>query len=279
MISWYRRKYVLLMIIWLVMGNQKPLLAEQASNSSQTPNAESLTNVIPQNQILSSPRQDLCQEANSEYEEIYSFETEEYYINICQSNANFYYYRQSKTDSNDTLLITAKSVFGGSVFRADDNNTIYFVGKDGDSHYSSVMHNNSEIVFEPELEKPVLSVGSSVKKPVEPSISVSNFQLESEVGVDLGLNNSEALTKDSLICTNNNSAYHPALKGWHKLIGKSSDIANKYAVQNGHNFRYLSGESGEATIKTQEGTLINLNIATSDDLVKRVCIQPAAKNI
>lgn len=276
MISYYKQEYTLLVLVimWFILGKHKPLLATRTIDFNQTPNIENLTNAILPNQLLFALRENLCKQVNTEYQEIYNFETESYYINICQSNEDFYYYRQSKTDPNDTLLTRAKSVFGGNVFQATDNKTIYFVGKDEERHYSSVMRNNSEIVFEPELEESVLSLGGSNQKPIEPSIPVKNLQLESKVGVDLDLDSPENLTKDSLICTNNSSAFHPDLKGWHKLIGQSSNTANQYALRNGHDF---SARSGEATITTQEGILINLNIATNNNLVERVCIQPPGK--
>lgn len=279
MISWYRHKYILLIIVWFILGKQRPLLANQIVDFNSSPSADGLTNVILQNETLLAQRKDLCQEVNSEYQEVYSFETEEYYINICQSNSNYYYHRQSKADSDDTLLVTAKLVFGGDVFQATDNRTIYFVGKDGDRHYSSVMHNSSEIVFEPELEESILSVSNSGQQSIEPSIPVSNLQVKPKVGVDQELDGPENLTQESLICTNNSSVFHPDLNSWKKLIGQSSNIANQYALKNGHDFSYLSAASGEAMIKTKEGTPVNLNIATDNDLIKQVCIQLVADNI
>lgn len=280
MISWYKQKYILLGIVWFILGNQNPLFARQtgAFNQSQSKGEEEV-NLQSRMLVAQLKRDNLCQEVNAEYQEVYSFETENYYINICQLNNNFYYHRQSKADSGDTVLVTAKSVFGGDIFQATNNRTIYFVGKDGDRHYSSVMHNSSEIVFEPELEESALSVGSSVQQPLDQGVTVSNLQSESKVGVDLKLDEPENLTQESLICTNNSSAFHPDLNGWQKLIGKSSDIANQYALKNGHDFSYLSETSGEAVIETIEGTLINLNISTNKDLVERVCIQPVAENI
>jgi len=280
MISWYKQKYILLVIFWFILGKQKSLFANHIMDHNQIPDAQHLTGVILQNKIVLVQREDLCQEINVDYQEIYSFETEEYYINVCQSNKNFYYHRQSKANADDALLVTAKSVFGGNVFQATDNRTIYFVGKDGDRHYSSVMHNNSEIVFEPELlEESILSTDSSSKKSSEPNISISNLQVDSKVGVDLELDIPANLAQESLICTNNRSTFHPDLNGWQKLIGQSSDIANQYALKNGHDFDYLNTSSRKATIKTKEGALINLNIATNDDLIERVCIQPVAENI
>jgi hypothetical protein len=105
-----------------------------------------------------------CQKINVAYQEIYSFETENYYINVCQLGNNFYYHRQAKLN-DDLLLIPAQAIFGGSIFQASRGKTTYFVGRDGDRHYSSVMNNDHEIVFEPELQLPAssLSRGKLIK--------------------------------------------------------------------------------------------------------------------
>ncbi|MGL5079151.1 MAG: hypothetical protein ACRDBG_25405 [Waterburya sp.] len=98
-----------------------------------------------------------CQKINVAYQEIYSFETENDYINVCQLDNNFYYHRQAKFN-NDVVLIPAQAIFGGSIFQASSGSTTYFVGKDGDRFYSSVMSNDHEIVFEPELPLPASSL-------------------------------------------------------------------------------------------------------------------------
>jgi hypothetical protein len=92
-----------------------------------------------------------CHNVNTAYQEVYGFETENYYINICQLDDEFFYYRQSKLDASNKLLIPAESILRGDVFQATAGRTTYFVGIESDRYYSSVMSNNNEIVFEPEI--------------------------------------------------------------------------------------------------------------------------------
>ncbi|MFM2310805.1 MAG: hypothetical protein RLZZ04_81 [Cyanobacteriota bacterium] len=92
-----------------------------------------------------------CHNVNTAYQEVYGFETENYYINICQLDEEFFYYRQSKLDASNKLLIPAESILRGDVFQATAGRTTYFVGIESDRYYSSVMSNNNEIVFEPEI--------------------------------------------------------------------------------------------------------------------------------
>jgi hypothetical protein len=92
-----------------------------------------------------------CHNVNTAYQEVYGFQTENYYINICQLDDEFFYYRQSKLNASNKLLIPAESILRGDVFQATAGKTTYFVGIESDRYYSSVMSNNNEIVFEPEI--------------------------------------------------------------------------------------------------------------------------------
>ena len=91
-----------------------------------------------------------CSNINTAYQKVYSFETENHHINICQLGNKFYYYRQSKVNANN-ILVPAEAVVRGSVFQAQADETTYFVGIDSDRYYSSVMSNNNEIVLELEI--------------------------------------------------------------------------------------------------------------------------------
>ncbi|NJO95210.1 MAG: hypothetical protein HC764_03430 [Pleurocapsa sp. CRU_1_2] len=97
-----------------------------------------------------------CRNINNAYQNVYTFETNNYHINICQVGKKFYYYRQSKLNANDNLLVPAEALVRGNIFQAKAGKKTYFVGMDRDRYYSSVMSNNNEIVFEPQI--PVSSV-------------------------------------------------------------------------------------------------------------------------
>ena len=153
MLNWCRQKALYAVIFGSVFSQQSFSIALE--NSSKF----ALNNSLSNSQTLSIERWIAgtsfeCEAINPGYREVYSFETENYYINICQSDDGFYYHRQPKYEEGNTLLVPAEVVFRGSVFQAFDDDTTYFVGKNGDRYYSSVMHNNNEIVFEPELHSP-----------------------------------------------------------------------------------------------------------------------------
>jgi len=209
-----------------------------------------------------------CRELNAAYEKIYSFETENYYINVCQLDSNFYYHRQSKLNSSGSILVPARTVFRGNVFKATVGKITYFVGVDSDRHYSSVMLNNNEIVFEPEIESSLSSVQNLVEVDDR---SLQNASLE--------LDSLSEDTEATLICARDKSADHPYLEGWQELIGKSTRSVDKYAQKNGHDFDYNREINANlASIETEDGATIDLGIAPALEIVERVCIQSAKES-
>jgi hypothetical protein len=155
-----------------------------------------------------------CRDINAAYQKVHSFETENYYISICQLNSKFYYYRQSKLDANNNLLIPAESLVRGNVFQATAGKTTYFVGTDRDRYYSSVMSNNNEIIFEPEIlsassafTQNLVQVSDQTALTTDYSFSeVNNHSLSS---ADLDFNHLEADSAQILICNPEKPPVHP----------------------------------------------------------------------
>ncbi|MGL5831833.1 MAG: hypothetical protein ACRC1Z_01210 [Waterburya sp.] len=150
-----------------------------------------------------------CHNVSAAYQEVYGFETENYYINICQLDDEFFYYRQSKLDASNKLLIPAESILRGDVFQATAGRTTYFVGIESDRYYSSVMSNNNEIVFEPEiLPTPAIALKAiplQIEKRSSLSTDYSLLQEEDKIlsNTKMALDYPEAVAEDEqlLICT------------------------------------------------------------------------------
>ncbi|WP_319420381.1 hypothetical protein [Pleurocapsa sp. FMAR1] len=287
MINWYKQIYLFVILIGSFFWGHSSLLATSktrvVSNSSNiyfTKNNQEINIPVAQ-------KAEACASIDSKYREVYSFETEDYYINICQLEGSFYYHRQSKSNQDETILAPAQAVFSGDIFQANYGKMVYFVGKDGDRYYSTVMQNNSEIVFEPEVEPPV---SVSIVKPTVSNVGIIN-NLEQDRKANLELNN-QGITEKSLICTRSFD-FNRDLDGWQKLIGQrllhplrakpalsvgqSADTANQYTINNGYNFVYNGDVSKQALIETKEGTVVNLNIATMSQTIKRACVQPVVE--
>ncbi|MEM8719308.1 MAG: hypothetical protein AAGE84_08355, partial [Cyanobacteria bacterium P01_G01_bin.39] len=215
--------------------------------------------------------QNECQQANSTYREVYSFETEYYLINICQLNNNFYYYRQSKYDESDQVLISAQPVDRGNVFQASDDQATYFVGKNGDRYYSSVMQNDDEIVFEPELQSSNSDLSGDLTE-VNSSLPAKTRLTPTE-NASLELDNRGATSEQSVVCTREKSTFDPRLDGWYKLLGKSTTTASKYAANNGYDFIYSEQKPEIASIIVEDEAVVNLSITTPSATIEQVCIQ------
>jgi hypothetical protein len=136
-----------------------------------------------------------CSNINTAYQEVYRFETENHYINICQLDSEFYYYRQSKSDVNNRLLIPAEALVRGDVFQAMAGKTTYFVGIDSDRYYSSVMSNDNEIVFEPEIvaapvaskatPKTIVQMGNTINLPGASNLTQADDKILIDTSLDL----------------------------------------------------------------------------------------------
>lgn len=278
MLNWCKQKALYVVMFGSVLSQQSFSIA--LKNSGQF----ALNNSLSNSQTPSIARWIAstsfeCEAVNPDYREVYSFETEDYYINICQLDDRFYYRRQPKYEGGNTLLVPAEVVFRGSVFQAFDNDATYFVGKNGDRHYSSVMHDNNEIVFEPELDSPSATSsqdvaeanlnlpqkGRAVNRPHNASLELDNPNHNSQLEQDR-------------VCTGEESAFHPKLEDWQNLLGQSPDKANKYAVNNGHQFTYDEQTPNQALITTKQGSIVNLNIAAADETIEQICIQQIAEN-
>ena len=218
-----------------------------------------------------------CDRIDAAYQEVYSFETENYYINICQQNSKFFYHRQSKLKDGTNILVPATTIFRGNVYQAKVGKTTYFVGVDSDRYYSSVMLNDNEIVFEPEIESiPNVQISQSAPSSI-PNDYDTKQDDNSLVSANASLSDRPAQVDRELICAKDKSAFHPDLDGWQQLIGKSIVSANKYAVSNGYDFVYDRQNPNLALITTKEGATIDLSIASNNEVIERICIQSDLK--
>lgn len=263
MVNWYRQKVCFFILICSLLDKHSVSVAidsqGQFAANSVLVNQEQKANKWLARQVIS------CAAINPAYQQVYSFEIKNYYINLCQLGNSFYYRRQSKFNPISSLLVPAQAVFGGNVFQATKGKATYFVGKDGDRHYSSVMPNSNEIVFEPELQSPSFDLS--------PDLTKANSDLPTD---NLGENSQQS--RPALICLGEKSAFDPRLDSWQKLIGKSTATANQYATNNGHSFAYDNQTPEQAIITTSQGTVIDLNIATVSETIERVCIKSVVEN-
>ena len=267
--EWCKQAILSITTIYCCGGIIVPSIAEK---SEQQINFE--YNSLPTNY---QQKERICQKIDPTYQNIYNFEIESYYINICQQENSFYYHRQSKLDPTNTTLIQATAVFGGNVFQATKGKTIYFVGKDGDRYYSSVVLNNNEIVLEPALlPTPASFTPDIIERGV--SFSFGNTKISSlNPTINTVWHPEFALSRqnadNSLVCIRDSSVINSGFDNWQSLIGQSTEVANNYALNRGYSFVYDRVSPNKASIETKEGKTINLNIASTSKIIEQVCVQ------
>jgi hypothetical protein len=218
--------------------------------------------------LLLSQRQSFCQFINPEYQDFYNFETHNYNISICRKDEEWFYYRESKSNPNDALILPATVVFGGDVFKAVDGKTTYFVGINSDGYYSSVMYGNDQMIFEPELAKTSTTVTDKQQETVN-SVEVSTPK-------SIDVQNSDFNTGYWKVCTEERDDLHPYLNGWQQFIGKSPNVISEYATIKGHSFVYSDGETGAASVETTDGLMVTLDITQITKTIGSICVKPIA---
>jgi hypothetical protein len=205
MINWCKQSTLLLLVTSSLWGGQATDVADSMVNKGVE-----------------------CNKVSAAYKEVYHFETENHYINICQLDSEFYYYRQSKSDVNNRLLIPAEALVRGDVFQATAGKTTYFVGIDSDRYYSSVMSNDNEIVFEPEMTKPapvaskatsktIVQMGNTITLPGDDNLTAEGGQGDAQanpLGQALPFQGREPLTQadDKILIDTSLDLDHPELE-------------------------------------------------------------------
>lgn len=221
-------------------------------------------------------QQNSCKNINSAYQEVYSFQTDNYYISICQLGDSFYYHRQSKYDDDSTVLIPALAVSDGGVFQATSRKTTYFVGRSGDRYYSSVMQNDNEIIFEPELHPSSETVLTRDLAEVNSQLPAEGVEVDRATNASLSDRPENNLDpQQALVCTGANTSNSPS-HSWQQLLGESLDTASQYALNNGYSFIY-DAQTPEQALITTSAAIVDLNIAVSGT-IEQVCIRPIAEN-
>ncbi len=198
----------------------------------------------------------VCDQIKSGYQKVYGFETESFHIRICQLEQDYFYYRQSKSEPDDILLLPAKIVFGGSVFEAVDGKTTYFVGTDRNGYYSSVMQNNNEMIVEPEINLSPTTTTAKHQDLVSPASKASN--------------QSPACIREQLVL-------QPVVNNWQSLGDRLTPTDSHNVPIKSLDFRY-DPNPFTTNLAPQTATLATNDwmIAPIEQTVKNSCINSVA---
>ncbi|GAB4541758.1 MAG: hypothetical protein Tsb0014_33910 [Pleurocapsa sp.] len=68
-----------------------------------------------------------CQQIGAAYQEVYAFETPNFYVNICQNGDRFFYSGEAKQGNINSMFLPAYPLKNGRGYQADNGNISYLV--------------------------------------------------------------------------------------------------------------------------------------------------------
>ena len=139
--------------LWIKIAWMAGLILSLAGMSKQVADACQIISKDNKQPLLISQNLSFCEQLEKGYQEVHAFETQNFYINVCRHQQKYYYHRKSKHNPDHSVLLPANSILDGNMFQAIDRGKTYIVGTNAEGYYSSVMHKNNEIIFEPALRK------------------------------------------------------------------------------------------------------------------------------
>jgi hypothetical protein len=101
--------------------------------------------------LINSDRQS-CQQMGEDYQEIGAFETNSFYVNICQKDNNYYYLGEAKTGNINTIFLPANALAPGEMYRASNGNVAYIVTILANKAILTVERNGEQVAIENSLE-------------------------------------------------------------------------------------------------------------------------------
>ncbi|MCC0177294.1 hypothetical protein I4641_09930 [Waterburya agarophytonicola K14] len=107
-----------------------------------------------------------CQQIDSAYQAVYAFETNSFYVNICQKEDAFFYSGEAKTSDLSSIFIPAYPLENGSGFKAKNGNVSYWIilPFGGKNNLNSDLSEPTEAILTIKRNDRLVSVESSLNK-------------------------------------------------------------------------------------------------------------------
>ena len=111
-----------------------------------------------------------CQQIGEAYQEVRAFETDNFYVNICQQEDNYYYLGEAKTGKIGTIFLPANALAPGEMYRANNGNVAYIVTILPSKAILTIERNGAQVAIE-----------SSHKKQCLDSENISSISLTNQL--------------------------------------------------------------------------------------------------
>ena len=97
-----------------------------------------------------------CQQIGEGYRDVRAFETDNFYINICQQEDSYYYVGEAKTGKIGTIFLPANVLASGEMYRANNGNVAYIVTILPRKAILTIERNGAQIAIENSHQKQCL---------------------------------------------------------------------------------------------------------------------------
>lgn len=124
-----------------------------------------------------------CSQISAAYQEVYAFETANFYINICQKGNRYFYSGEAKQSDNSSIFIPAYPLENGRGFQATNGNVSYLVLVPFGNQISPQADSlePAEAILTIKRNEQLISVESSLNKYChrsETTIALDNIELQ-----------------------------------------------------------------------------------------------------
>jgi len=118
-----------------------------------------------------------CQQINTDYQEVYAFETSSFYINICQKDNAYFYSGEAKQSNTSSMFIPATPLKHRHGFQAKNGNVAYVVilPFPEEKNLKSTALAPEEAILTIKRNDELVAVESSVHKYCRQSKAIANF--------------------------------------------------------------------------------------------------------
>ena len=122
-----------------------------------------------------------CQQISSDYQEVYAFETDSFYINICQKDNLYFYAGEAKQRDDSSIFIPAVPLDNNRGFRAINGNVSYVAILPFQNHSEEPLKPN-EAILTIKRNGRLIKVESSLNKYCHQpeAIAFDNMKLNSQ---------------------------------------------------------------------------------------------------
>ncbi|MEL6930832.1 MAG: hypothetical protein AAFO95_19695 [Cyanobacteria bacterium J06600_6] len=121
-----------------------------------------------------------CQQISTEYQEVYAFETDSFYVNICSQNNTYFYSGEAKQTGTSSIFIPALPLEDNRGFKAINGNLSYVVilPFSGQNEAESLAVNPKEAILTIKRNGQLVEVESSLNKYCHQSKAIAFDNLE-----------------------------------------------------------------------------------------------------